>query len=323
MIRTLTGLFPLWALLVSAVAYLFPDLFVPLKPGIVPLLGLVMFGMGVTLTWENFKGVARRPGIVALGTALQFLLMPLIAWLVAQALGLPPYVAAGLVLVGSCPGGTASNVICYLARGDVALSITLTTVSTLLAIVATPWLSWLYVGQNVPVPVESMLVSILKIVIVPVVLGVFVNRVLADRLHGLKGVFPFVSVIAICIIIGIVVALNRGQLETMGIAVALAVVLHNGLGLAAGYWAARALGLDQRYCRTLAIEVGMQNSGLGVALAIKYFSAAAALPGALFSIWHNLSGSLLAGYWSAPARAAPPPTSSATWPAVTLRSRSR
>lgn len=298
MINRITSLFPLWAVLFSALAYGMPWLFAGLKPAIVPLLGVVMFGMGMTLTWNNFAEVLKRPGVVGLGVFLQYLVMPLAAWLVAGLLRLPPFLTAGLVLVGACPGGTASNVVCYLARGDVALSITLTTASTLLAIFLTPLLTWFYVGQQVPVPVQSMLWAIFRVVLLPVSLGVLANRLLGRRLHGVRHLFPLLSVAAIVAIIAIVVALNRASLATMGVAVALAVVLHNLLGLACGYGVPRLLGLEERICRTLAIEVGMQNSGLGVALAVKYFSATAALPGALFSIWHNLSGSLLAGYWS-------------------------
>ena len=298
MINHITRLFPVWALLFSLIAYLFPALFTSLKPAIVPLLGVVMFGMGMTLTWHSFSEVLNKPLVIGLGLLLQYLVMPLVAWLIAVLLGLPPYLMAGLVLVGACPGGTASNVICYLARGDVALSITLTTISTLLAIFMTPLLTWLYVGQKVPVPVIDMLWSIFKIVLLPVALGVVVNTFFGRRLSGVKHAFPLVSVLAIVIIIAIIVALNQDNLSTIGLAVTLAVVLHNLFGLLSGYWVPRLLGFDQRICRTLAIEVGMQNSGLGVALAVKYFSAAAALPGALFSIWHNLSGSMLAGYWS-------------------------
>lgn len=298
MINLITSLFPFWALLFSLVAFWLPDPFTGLKPAIVPLLGVVMFGMGMTLTWNNFTEVMKNPRVIGLGVLLQYLVMPLAAWLVAQLLGLPPYLMAGLVLVGACPGGTASNVVCYLARGDVALSITLTTASTLLAIVLTPMLTWFYVGQKVPVPVASMLWSIFKIVLLPVTLGVLANSLLGRRLGSVKHLFPLVSVLAIVVIIAIVVALNRDNLESMGMAVALAVILHNLIGLTCGYWLPRLLGLEKRICRTLAIEVGMQNSGLGVALAVKYFSPAAALPGALFSIWHNLSGSMLAGYWS-------------------------
>ena len=224
--------------------------------------------------------------------------MPFAAWAIALALGLSPALTAGLVLVGASPGGTASNVVCYLARGDLALSITLTTASTLLAVVATPLLTWLYVGQQVPVPVFDMLFSIFKIVLLPVVLGVAVNSLAGRRLEPVKQFFPLLSVAAIVFIIAIVVALNRDNLAQTGILVALAVVLHNAVGLAAGYWFGLRFTGDPRIARTLAIEVGMQNSGLAVALAVKYFSAAAALPGALFSIWHNLSGSTLAAVWS-------------------------
>ncbi len=298
MISQLTRLFPLWALLASAAAYFFPESLMSLKGGIVPLLGLVMFGMGMTLTPENFLEVSRRPFLIFFGVGLQFIVMPLAGFLVATGFGLSAMLTAGVVLVGSCPGGTASNVITYLARGDVALSITLTMVSTLLAVLVTPVLTWLYVGESVAVPVMDMLLSILKIVFVPVILGVLLNHFVGARLGGAKAVFPFLSVAAIVLIIAIIVALNRDAMASLGPAIAAAVILHNFLGLAGGYGLARLFGFDEATRRTLAIEVGMQNSGLGVALAVQYFSAAAALPGALFSIWHNLSGALLASFWS-------------------------
>ncbi|MCG7864061.1 MAG: bile acid:sodium symporter family protein [Candidatus Thiodiazotropha endolucinida] len=298
MITYITRLFPIWALLFSLIAYAEPDLFVDMKPAIVPLLGVVMFGMGMTLTWKNFTDILKKPVVIGFGVFMQYLVMPFAAWLIAVLSGLPPYLMAGLVLVGACPGGTASNVVCFLARGDLALSITLTTASTLLAIIATPILTWLYVGQKVPVPVASMLWSIFKIVLLPVTLGVLVNTLFGRKLGAFKHIFPLLSVLAIVVIITIIVSLNRDNLANMGMAIALAVVMHNLLGLLGGYWLPKILGWDERVCRTLAIEVGMQNSGLGVALAVKYFSVAAALPGALFSIWHNLTGSMLAGYWS-------------------------
>ena len=298
MIHRITSLFPLWAVLLSLSAYLWPDYFAGMKPAIVPLLGVVMFGMGMTLTWGNFAEVLQRPKVILIGLLLQYLLMPLAAWVIGTLLGLSTPLLVGLVLVGACPGGTASNVICYLARGDVALSITLTTCATLLAVLATPALTWLYVGQQVPVPVPQMLWSVAKIVLLPVAAGVVVNSLAGSYLKRAKPLFPLISVAAIVVIIAIVVALNRDNLANMGLVVAVAVVLHNATGLAGGYWITRVLGWEERICRTIAIEVGMQNSGLGVALAVKYFSTIAAVPGALFSIWHNLSGSLLAGYWS-------------------------
>lgn len=208
--------------------------------------------------------------------------------------------------MGACPGGTASNVVCYLAGGDVALSITMTVCSTLLAIVLTPLLTWLYVGQAVSVPVLKMLVSIFKIVLLPVGVGVLLNTVFTGYVRKIRHLFPMVSVLAIVFIIAIVVAINRRNIAVTGWSVALAVAIHNLAGLSAGYGAARLLGWEERICRTIAIEVGMQNSGLAVALAMKYFSAAAALPGALFSIWHNLSGSMLAACWARRSRLAAP-----------------
>ncbi len=298
MTNLLVVLFPVWALAGSGAALLWPEPVSRLAPAIVPLLGVVMFGMGLTLTARDFMEVARRPLLIAGGAALQFGVMPLAAWVVSMALGLPQELTVGLVLVGVCPGGTASNVICFLARGDMALSITLTAVSTLLAVVATPALTLLYVGQAVPVPFLPMLISILKVVIVPVVAGVVLNHFAGSRLRKLREASPLISVLAIVVIIAIVVALNAGRMEKMAGTLVLAVVLHNGLGLLCGYLIPRLCGLNSRICRTLAIEVGMQNSGLGVALATQFFSAATALPGALFSLWHNISGSIYAAYWS-------------------------
>lgn len=255
-----------------------------------------MFGMGMTLTLDDFKRVLLKPQVIGLGVLIQYLIMPFSAWGISLLFQLPTELMIGMVLVGSSAGGTASNVICYLAKGDVALSISMTVCSTLLAIVAMPLLTWLYVGQTVPV--QDMLLSILKIVLLPVILGVGLNTLLQARLAKIKPVFPAISSLAIIIIIAIIVALNHGRLTTMGATIILAVMLHNLIGLVSGYQLARLAGYSRQVCRTLAIEVGMQNSGLSVALAIKYFGPAAALPGALFSIWHNLSGALLAGFWT-------------------------
>jgi len=291
-------LFPLLAVALALAAYLAPAAFAPLGPLIVPLLGLVMFGMGLTLGAGDFRRIAERPRTVAIGVVLQFLAMPLFAWIIARAFAFPPELAAGFVLLGSCPGGTASNVVCYLARGDVALSVTLTSCTTLLAVFATPALTFAYAGAVVPVPVLAMLLSILYIIVVPVAGGVAVNAWRPRLAQAVRPALPAVSVAAIVVIIAIVVALNRDQMATAGPAIGAAVVLHNLLGLATGYGVARLAGLSEAECRTIGIEVGMQNSGLGVALALKYFSAAAALPSALFSIWHNLSGAGLASFWA-------------------------
>ncbi|WP_126456530.1 bile acid:sodium symporter family protein [Sulfuriflexus mobilis] len=291
-------LFPLFAIGLSLMAWWLPAPFMALKPAIVPLLAVIMLSMGLSLRFEDFSRTLKRPWLIGLGMLLQFGIMPLAAYLIARQLGLAMELLVGMVLVGASAGGTASNVICYLAKGDVALSITLTTVSTLLAVIAMPGLTWLYLGQSIPVPFVEMLVSIIKIVILPVLLGVILNRFLHRALKKIQFLFPVIAVSAIVVIIAIIVALNSQRLAQVGPALLLAVVLHNLIGLLAGYGIAGLLGYDARIRRTLAIEVGMQNSGLSVALAIKYFSAATALPGALFSIWHNISGSLLASWWT-------------------------
>ena len=298
MLKKFTSLFPLWAVLLSVVAYFYPEYFAPHKGLIVPFLSLIMLGMGVTLSVNDFLAVLKKPYVVLLGTVMQYTLMPLIAWLICLALKLPTDLMAGVILLGCCPGGTASNVICYLAKGDVALSIVLTSVSTLVAFLATPFLTWLYIGQTVNVDVMGMLVSVVKIVLVPVVFGLSINYFFEEKISKIRDIFPAISALAIVIIIAVIIGVNRGSLESMGPLVLLAVVLHNSLGLAGGYGVAKALKLSETEARTIAIEVGMQNSGLSVALAIKHFTAAAALPGAIFSIWHNLSGAFLAGHWS-------------------------
>lgn len=297
MIPRLTQLFPLWALVFSLLAWWQPQWLVAGKPAIVPLLMLIMFGMGLTLRWDDFRQVFKRPGVIALGVALQYSLMPLLAWTIGRALQLPKELLIGLVVVGACPGGTASNVIAYLARANVALSVSITLVSTLIAVIATPLLTWCYLGERIPVPVEGMLVSLLQIVVIPVVAGSALNTFFPRQLATARELFPLLSVIAIVVVIGIIVALNQSRMAEAGIAVFVAVALHNALGLAGGYGIARLLRQDKVTARTLAIEVGMQNSGLGVALAVKHFTPLAALPGALFSVWHNLSGSLLAALW--------------------------
>lgn len=296
-IAFLTRLFPLWALLFSLLAFFVPAAFVPLKTYIIPLLMVIMFGMGMTLVPSDFKRVFLNPGVIGIGVLLQYLLMPAAAFLISVMLNLPEMLLVGMVLVGSVPGGTASNVICFLAGADVALSISMTTISTILAVFATPLLTWLYIGETVPVPMSEMMLSILKIVIMPVLVGVLINGWFQKKLQRIEEIFPFISMVAIILIIAAVVALNQERMLTVGAFIVAAIVLHNAVGILSGYWIAQWMGYSQKVSRTIAIEVGMQNSGLGVALAVKYFSAAAALPGALFSIWHNLSGSLLAGYW--------------------------
>ncbi len=293
----IVNLFPVWAILLSVVAYANAAFFASYQQIIVPLLALVMFSMGMTLRWNDFIAVLRKPVIISIAVAIQFLLMPLFAYGLSIYLDLSQELMTGMLLVGASAGGTASNVICYLAKGDVALSILMTIVSTLFAVLLMPALTFLYLNQVVPVPVEGMLKSILLIVLLPVLSGTVINSFFSRRLSKVQAIFPLLSTMAIVLIIAIIVGLNHANLSDLAIPVVLAVCLHNSLGLLFGYGIPRLLKYDERICRTVCIEVAMQNSGLSVALAIKHFSIAAALPGALFSIWHNISGSLLALFW--------------------------
>lgn len=298
MVVLATRLFPLWLILFSGVAFWFPRGFLPIAPYISPLLGLIMFGMGITLTREDFARILRDPTAIIVGVLAQYGIMPIAGLLVALALRLPPQQAIGVVLVGSCPGGTASNVITYLAKGDVALSVSVTSVTTLLAPVLTPLFTWLLAGRWVHVPFAEMLLSVAEVILLPVIAGLFVRTIWEKRLHGVVKFAPILSVAGIIAIVSCIVALNTYRITHVGPRVLLTVVLHNGLGLCLGYWVAAIFIREEAKRRAVAVEVGMQNSGLGVALAMRYFSASAALPSAVFSIWHNLSGSVLAAYWS-------------------------
>lgn len=295
--KILSSYFAVWVLLISIAAYFYPAAFLPVKPYISLLLGLIMFGMGMTLQMEEFKIAFLKPLPIILGVCLQFLIMPALGFTMAVILGLPDALSAGIVLVGSCPGGTASNVIVYLSRGNTALSISMTSISTLLAPLFTPYLILFYAHRWLPVDPVTLIVSIVKIVIFPVVLGIVVKRYLPGLAAKADTFTPSLSIISIVAIIACVVALNVQNILTMGLVIFIAVVLHNLLGIGLGYLIAKITRQDQRNCRTIAIEVGMQNSGLGAVLAHTHFSPVTALPSAIFSIWHNISGAILASIW--------------------------
>ncbi|MEH6548827.1 MAG: bile acid:sodium symporter family protein [Pseudomonadales bacterium] len=301
MLNRFNSLFPLWAVLLSLLAYNVPSIFSGFSGAIIPLLSMIMFFMGLTLTAQDFKRVLIAPKPIAIGAFLQFLIMPLVAFLISRILSLPDQISAGLILVGCVAGGTASNVICYLARANVALSITMTMVSTLLGVVLTPLLCWLYISESIDVEYMPIFISILKMVIAPVLSGVFLNHFFRSYIQRIEVALPTLSILSIVFIIAIIVALNQQTLVQVGALTFVAVALHNGIGMAGAYTISRFLKVSITDSRTIAIEVGMQNSGLGVALALKYFSPLAALPGALFSIWHNVVGSILASYWKATA----------------------
>jgi bile acid:Na+ symporter, BASS family len=298
MLPRITRLFPLWAVLVSVAAYCAPAAVTGIAPHVTTLLTIIMLSMGVTLSIDDFRRVFTRPAPVVAGIVLHYLVMPLAAWVIAKALRMPPDLTAGMVLVGSVASGTASNVMIYLARGDVALSVTISALSTLVGVFATPLLTRLYVDASIVVDVHGMLLSIVQIVALPIVIGLVVNHLFGRFVRKIEWLLPLVSMVSILLIIAAVVGGTQQSIASVGFVVAIGVVLHNGIGLLGGYWGGRLLGFDEAVCRTLAIEVGMQNSGLAATLGKLYFTPIAALPGALFSVWHNLSGSMLAGYWA-------------------------
>jgi len=275
--------------ILSCAAWLAPNQFAPLKTGIVPALGLIMFGMGVGLSTSQLLAVIKSPRFLLLGVFLQFLLMPLLAWGISAAMGLPLLLAAGLIITGSCPGGTASNVMVYLAGGNLALSVAMTTCSTLIAPLVTPLLAQFYIGERLELPVGQMYLSIMQIVVLPVAGGMALRWWLPQLGERLMRIMPWVAMTLVALIVAAIVGLNRDRLSDIGGWLLLAVALHNLSGLVLGYLGSWLFGADESDRRTVALEVGMQNSGLATALAIKFLAPAAALPAALFSLWHNLS----------------------------------
>ncbi|ARS90106.1 bile acid:sodium symporter family protein [Natrarchaeobaculum aegyptiacum] len=290
--------FVVWVLLVSIIALFTPDTFVPIGDYIAPLLGLVMLGMGLTLTPADFRRILERPRDVAIGALAQWILMPAFAYVLVVALGLRWEVGLGLILVGAAPGGTASNVMTYLGRGDVALSVTITSVTTIAAPLVMPAWVVLLAGEQITVTFAEMAQEIVLIVLIPVVAGLLLRLVLdkyapTAAKAGLS-IFPAISVVAIVAIVAAVVGLNVEEILAASAVVFLAVVLHNGLGLGAGYGVGKVTGMAEDRARACAFEVGLQNSGLAVAIAIAFFDPVAALIPALFSVWHNVSGPALA-----------------------------
>jgi BASS family bile acid:Na+ symporter len=290
--------FSLWVLLFAALGFFAPPVFIGYKTWIAPLLGIVMFGMGLTLSAADFRDVFRRPKDVAIGVVGHYFIMPGIAYVLAVALRLPPEIAVGVILVGCCPSGTASNVMTFLSKGDVALGVSIGSVSTLIAPFATPALVSLLAGQWMTINTASLFKDIVQVVIVPIALGLVVKTLFRRQAAASAQALPLVSTAAIVLIIAIIVALNQPKLLTNGVLMFAAVILHNLLGFALGYVFARAFGMNLAKRKAVMFETGMQNSGLGAALAAAHFSPLAAVPSALFSVWHNLSGSALATWFA-------------------------
>ena len=285
----------------AALALLAPNTVSFIKTSYVnTLLGIVMFGMGLTLKPGDFKVVFSRPKDVVIGCIAQFTVMPLLAFGLTKLFHLPDELAIGVILVGTCPGGTSSNVMTYLSKGDVALSVGMTAVSTVLAPLLTPLLTYLYAGEKVDVNMVSMFLSIVKVVIVPIVLGFVINHFFKKFTEKAVEVLPLISTTAIVAIVAAVVSANSAKLMTSGLLIIGVVILHNVLGYTVGYGIGKALKLDLTKCRAISIEVGMQNSGLATSLAATHFAQypLATIPGAVFSVWHNVSGAILANFFA-------------------------
>ncbi|PWH07900.1 Bile acid:sodium symporter [Brachybacterium endophyticum] len=295
--RVAVTVFPLLILAAAAFAFLVPSAGLAIAPATNVFLGVIMFAMGLTLTIPDFTLVVKRPLPVLIGVLAQYLVMPLVGFGVTVLLQLPPELAAGVILVGCAPGGTSSNVINYLSKADTALSVTMTSISTLLAPLLTPLLTLWLAGAYLPIPAGEMAMSIVKMVLIPVVAGLVIRLLFSRIVDRILPALPWVSVVGISLVVIAVVSGSVDQIVAAGALVLLAVVLHNGFGYLLGFWFARVLRQPIRTSRTVSVEVGMQNSGMAATLAASYFSPAAALPGAVFSIWHNLSGALLAMYY--------------------------
>lgn len=290
--------FALWVLLFAFLAFVSPEAFLEIRGYIPYLLGIVMFGMGITLTFNDFSEVVKHPKSVIVGVVGQFVIMPAIAFALAKLFELPTDLAIGVILVGACPGGTSSNVMTYLAKGNTALSVACTTISTLLAPLLTPIIFYVLASQWIDIDASAMFASVLKMVLFPIFLGLVIRALFKKQMAQISQTMPLVSVIAIVLILAAVVAGSKDKIIDSGLLIFGVVVLHNCLGYLIGFIAAKALRLNNYDSKAIAIEVGMQNSGLGAALATAHFNPIAAVPSAVFSFWHNVSGPILANYFS-------------------------
>jgi BASS family bile acid:Na+ symporter len=298
-LRIATNLFPLWVLLAGIIALAEPATFTWFRgPAIVWGLAIIMLGMGLTLTVDDFARVLKMPVPIAIGVFAQYLIMPFLGWVLANSLGLPRDFAIGLILVSCCPGGTASNVVTYLAKANVALSVLMTMVSTFAAIAMTPLLTKWLVGTLITVDAWALFRSTVQVVLIPVCAGVGLRRVLGHRIDKILPVSPLIAVLMIALICGSIIGQNAEALRLHGASLILAVFLLHAGGFSIGYLFARILGYDQLTRRTVSIEVGMQNSGLGVVLAQRHFpTTLAPVPCAISAVMHSVIGSLLAGFW--------------------------
>jgi BASS family bile acid:Na+ symporter len=292
-----TKYFAIWVIIFGILAYLFPKSFQTLEPGMDWFFALTMFGIGVVLKIEDFQRIAAKPTIVLIGSCAQFTIMPLGAFALAKLFDLPPAVAVGLILTGSAPGAMASNVMSYIAKADTAYSVSLTTVSTLLCPLLTPGLTFILARSRLEVPFWQMVLSVIKIVIVPLFVGFGVRYCFKEKIEKIMAVFPAISVTFIIFICSLVIALNKARLGQMTVLVLAAAITLNIYGMLAGYGVGTAFQMEVKRRRTLAIEIGMQNAGLGTVLALKHFGQEAALPAAAFVFICIITASVMAEIW--------------------------
>ncbi|WP_066191491.1 MULTISPECIES: bile acid:sodium symporter family protein [Gracilibacillus] len=292
--------FALWVILIAIISFIFPSGFSWIISYVNILLGIIMFGMGLTLTPQDFKGIIKTPRSVLIAVIAQYTIMPLFAYLLVKVFQLTPEIAVGVILVGCCPGGTASNVITFLAKGNTALSVATTTVSTLLSPILTPTLTLLLASEWMSVSFVDMFFSIVKVVLIPIILGFVVRMLFREQVEKSVTALPLVSVIGIVAVAAGVVSVNTEAIATSGLLIFVVVMLHNILGLLVGFLLARISKLNFADQKAVAIEAGMQNSALASQLALNFFAAnpIAAVPSTIFSIWHNISGPVLATFWS-------------------------
>ena len=289
--------FIFWVLLASIFAFYESGVIFLLKY-VKILLTIIMFSMGMTLSLDDFRKIIIKPKNVIYGIILQYTIMPLLAFFLVTIFKLPKQVALGIILLGSCPGGTSSNVMVYLSRGDLALSVSMTIISTIIAPIMTPLLTLILAGSWIEINVISLFISILQIVFIPIILGIICNSIFRKNVKKFHALPSLISIIAIILIIMAVISANASNMFSIGIVTFIIVILHNILGYTFGYLLGLSLKIEFPQRKALSIEVGMQNSGLATTLAIAHFGPLAALPGAIFSVWHNISGSLLATFWS-------------------------
>ncbi|MEX0679837.1 MAG: bile acid:sodium symporter family protein [Balneolales bacterium] len=295
--------FTLWVFAAVSVAMFYPGSITDIgsyntEGLIVPLIQLIMFGMGTAMSLQDFVGVVKMPKAVFVGLLCQFTIMPIVGVTIAMSFNFPPAIAAGVVLIGCSPSGVASNVMAFLSKGNLALSVTLTAIATLMAPIITPFLMQVFAGQFIPIDFVAMMISIIKMVILPIALGLLFNRVFRGKAQWLHDAMPMISMAGIVVIIAVITASGRDNLLTIGLLLIFAAILHNAAGYFLGYWGCRLMKMDEKSCRTIAFEVGMQNGGLASGIAVELGRASTmGLAPAVFGPWMNISGSFLANWW--------------------------